>query len=747
MKSHASRLSPRRLAARAALPAALALLVLAVGSPAVADVVYKRNGEVLEGKVSDRGDHIFLKQKLGGVRIPKDQIDRITYDKTPEGAKASDEPDDIVVQTGGREVRGRARFSPDGKEVWVTVRGQKVSIPADHVREIHWKGVKPKKEAKPEAGRSKEEIQKKIRESLAQLESEDALARRSATQELKRIGVFAIPMIETLHKESEAGSTRRAILDEILRFHRLKAIIDSNAESKIPDIYDRLASLDPERRAGVLKEIVLDAPKSAPKILMHFLEEDRDTSVRALCVSQLSMLRCFKELLAILKMPNGRLRVAAAMALGDHGILTGVPVLVDLLALDDKDYRTVIEKKDVGAQEKAIAQRNLQQLFTLRALAGQKLREITGQDFGFRPLATNEERLKAVERWRRWWKRNETRLLEQSAKLAASQVNDDDRKQAAKYWTEANDQLARFEGMKKLTGGERRDMFERVAFLYKRAIQFDPTFVKARISLAYVYYNELGRLGEAKLQLRSVLNQTSGVKSKLPRTLCYIHLAAVARREGDFKEAELRLYDARRLDDTNLDVHLAMGDLYLEWALLSGRLPSDRFGSLPSGQPREETDKGARKATREERAKAVRDRREARTKLIKKRLVQAQVAYKRGLDEVYRQEETLRADSQKLITTDNSDFRKAALLQALRANLKALGLRSASFYYGLGRVDASLGFYQSAQRNFSMASKMDLGNKRYKKAARYWKDIVAEQRREAAKNPPKVREETGGESE
>ena len=42
---------------------------------------------------------------------------------------------------------------------------------------------------------------------------------------------------------------------------------------------------------------------------------------------------------------------------------------------------------------------------------------------------------------------------------------------------------------------------------------------------------------------------------------------------------------------------------------------------------------------------------------------------------------------------------------------------------------------------------MDLGNKRYKKAARYWKDIVAEQRREAAKNPPKVREETGGESE
>lgn len=704
--------------------------ILALPSEALADKVFMRDGRVMTGEVIDQGDYIKLISKLGGIRIPMKDVLRIERDKPL--APTDKEPDDIVIQTGGRILRGRATISPDGNFVWVTVRGQKVSIPRDHVREILKHG-KRKTELE-----TKGELAQRIKNHIKELSSKDTDKRVAARAALLKLGVFSIPLIKEIAKDLPKSDPVHQVLEAIVKEHGLKSVVSEAAESKIKNVYKRLASPLSETRIAVIKEIVLEAPKAAPKILLHFLKFDKEPEVRALCVSQLSMLRCFNELASVLKLPNGRMRLAAAIALGEHGILAGVPVLIDALEISVAPYQKVLADKKADPKAKMAAQNQLAQLNQLRHLASLKLREFTGHNFGYEIFDGEKNQKVAIKKWRNWWLQDGKRILEKSVKMVEGVETDSkERKEAIRYWTRGGQLQAEFEAMKggddrNLSGIERRTKFKEVSIFYRRAIQIDPTFVPARLALAYVYYSELNKLEEAKAELKSVLNQTLDVKSKLPRRTAYLYMANIARREGDFKEAELRLYDAlklvnqdRDLDfDMRLDLHLALGDLYMDWALTRRVLPRDAV-ELEAGSSKKDKDgKVMKKTGTKKEGKVTEKAKKDNVRTVTLHLNNAKASYERGLLEINRQDQALREEAQRLIDTKSNDLRKASLLQSLRANIKQLGVRSGAFYYGVGRSSAALGFSRNAEQNFSMAARMNPKNERFRKAAKYWKDLI-----------------------
>ena len=81
-------------------PTFAAALLLAGASAALADRVHLKNGRVLEGEVTDKGDSLEVRSKNGiTASIPKDQVVKIEEAVTPEAAlaarRAALPPDDL----------------------------------------------------------------------------------------------------------------------------------------------------------------------------------------------------------------------------------------------------------------------------------------------------------------------------------------------------------------------------------------------------------------------------------------------------------------------------------------------------------------------------------------------------------------------------------------------------------------------------------------------------------------------------
>lgn len=686
-------------------PAAL-IFGLLIG-PASADTVYLRDSTVLKGKVIDQGKTILLKRKLGGVVIDKTRIDRIVRDASMVSGDASRE--DVIIQTGGQPLRGRVEISPNGEEVWIFKSGNKMAIPRDHVRKILWGGVEEKKEDKAEA------IKRRIDKLIEKLNGTSE-EREGSKKELVQLGVFAIPYIKERQKALGERHPAYPVLGEVLRYNGLKAVITSEIESKVDDIYRRLSSDSADERMQVIKAMVLDVPEEAAPVLLYVLRQDEEPAVRALCVSQLSLLRSFKELMEVLKTPKGDLRMAAAIALGEHGILAGVPVLIDALELNADEHRAVLEDPKADEEAKDQARDQFRRILALNRIADVKLRAFTGQEFGYTPGAPSEINDKALERWRAWWEKNGKDLIEQGYKLARGlDEENDDRKTALRLWDKGDKLQNELALVEKLDGQDRRDAFVKAAYFYKQALKVDPTFIKARLSLSYLYYTELDNAKQAIFELRRVLNQTSGPRLRMPRALAYFHLACIHRREGDFPEAERRYYDALKLNPEDLQVHLAIGDLYIDWSLVNARL-----------RPDEKTLQASAKKDPEAAKKALEAARKLHTDRIRARLEKAQQTYKRGLDELFRQEQILREEADKLLGSSATDSKRSALLESLRSNIRALIERSAAFYFGIGRADAALGFERAAERNFAKATRLAPDNKQYKETAEFWKSVIEE---------------------
>ena len=84
-------LDTARLLRALALAGGTVALVLGAQRPALADrVTLKKDGRVLEGRVIDRGDFIYLEQEKGGINIPRGEILKVEFDDTGEVVRSAE---------------------------------------------------------------------------------------------------------------------------------------------------------------------------------------------------------------------------------------------------------------------------------------------------------------------------------------------------------------------------------------------------------------------------------------------------------------------------------------------------------------------------------------------------------------------------------------------------------------------------------------------------------------------------------
>jgi hypothetical protein len=100
----------------------LAALLLAGASSALADRVHLKNGRVLEGEVTDKGDALEVRSKNGiTASIPKDQVVRIEEAVTPEAAlaarRAALPPDDLQAHLRLARDYDKARLEAEARSL------------------------------------------------------------------------------------------------------------------------------------------------------------------------------------------------------------------------------------------------------------------------------------------------------------------------------------------------------------------------------------------------------------------------------------------------------------------------------------------------------------------------------------------------------------------------------------------------------------------------------------------------------
>ena len=356
-----------------------------------ADVVYLRDGRVLEGEVEERGNTVSIMQDQGGITVLREEVLRIEY----EGPREEDRPRNIdeVLLRNGRVIRGDARVTEDGAEVIVRQgdRGE-VRHPRQDVAMIRWRDGT---EDTPAVGEDMERLHATLLQLVNDLTGRDPALAAQARRELLALGPFARSYLDALSQEEPA---LLEILEDLDRLEEIRQHMPARVEELVPNLGERLVSDAAEDRERALRAVVVEAPDDVGPLLLFMCRTDPTNAIKAYCVTQMASLRCFEELAEVLKMPNGPLRLSAALALGDAGIYAGVPILIDALRLDDPQAPN--------------------ESLQIRTVAVDKLREYTGQFFGFRPEGRGEDREAALQRWERWWQENGDELVRLPALLA-----------------------------------------------------------------------------------------------------------------------------------------------------------------------------------------------------------------------------------------------------------------------------------------------------------------------------------------
>jgi tetratricopeptide (TPR) repeat protein len=414
------------------------------------------------------------------------------------------------------------------------------------------------------------------------------------------------------------------------------------------------------------------------------IKTDDSPRVRAYCVSQLAALRRFDELAEVLKMNDGQLRLAAAFALGDQGILAGVPILIEALRLSDPE---------------------------LRAVAAQKLTEYTGQHFGYRPQGTPEDREAAIARWNQWWNENGAELVRTSLRTHApdsvgSTITTEERDRAKELWSEANRRIAlamREQAPDASTGpapagapaapapqsaASRRAGLDQAQELLRQALDLDPSLSSARMTRAVLLYEELGRPRDAEKELFLILDRAEHDDTQDPnaaKKFANYHLGMICLREGMWERATVRFSQALQYDPDFGDALLAMGDTHLARA----------FASADQGGP-------ADPAARREALDAARQ------------------AFRQALASLEKQEADLRSVTRDLVSEAPDTLAEGQALQAVRRSLGALQRQRAAVHFRLGRVCAALQDDDGTRDAYRTACTLDPGNETYRDALKAW---------------------------
>lgn len=647
------------------------VIALALGV-AHADTVVLKDGRVLTGTVIERGDRVFVEMPLGGLSVARSEVVRI------EGADGTvitpDQPEvveDVVILRDGRRLHGDVRISEDGSEVIVSMgeRGE-ARHPRYSVAKI--KRRDGTEEIAP-AAEENAELRVTIKQRVGQLADASPAIRAEARRELLALGPFAKSYLAKLASEN---ADLIPIMEELDLLEAFRKVLPSRVEEAIPHLAERLVARGEEGipvRESALKAIVLEAPDAAGPVLLHAVASDPSKRIKAYGISQLAALRCYEELAQVLKLTDGPLRLAAAFALGDSGIYVGVPILIEALKLQDPAA--------VDIREAAIT----------------KLREYTGQFFGYRARASVAERAAAAEKWEQWWKENGNDVVRDSLKqvapdLPGGRVTEEERVEAAQKWEQATRVMA--EAVEGELGDEanpearrsRRRKLEQAERLLGEALVLDPGISTARMTRAVLLYEEFARYEDAKRELGLILTRAEHDPGDpdVAKKFAYYHLGQVGLVEGKLERAAVCFTQALNYDEHFAEAHEGQGDAYMREGL-----------ELRGNDSQSEA-----------------QRREA--------LHNARQSYRNALAAQTHHEEQLHALMRELVTDAPSDIEEGKVLQSVKRSTRSMDRYKAELYFKLGRVNAALHDEGRAFEAYRAARQIDPTNEAYREAVKLW---------------------------
>jgi tetratricopeptide (TPR) repeat protein len=521
------------------------------------DEVVLADGTKIRGRVVDPGGPAVKVIRESGathgsVSILKRDIKELHLRSDP-GAEVLHE--DVVHLAGGQEIRGCAQVSADGATVSVTMKKegkeQTVAFPRSEVIRIEYAPSRDQA-AKNAPVQLKDSLGEIIDKRLSELASADEEVSNAAAEKLVSLGVFAVGHLkEKLPKLEEAVARKVA---RIIEINEIKSYISAEAMKAFnkpgeKNIYERLTSTDADAKLATLQELSLIEEGEMAPLLCHLARQKKEAAeVRVYCLHMLAQAEHNNDLLELMTEDDGWLRLAAALHLADNGIYAGVPHFIAALNMSDEKYRKV---------------------------AVEKLRQASGENFGFDPAGPEKERLAAIKKWEDWWSKNSDKVLRQSLKLISSkQIADDDRSFSRIYHKRAEEAWA-------------AGKFEQALESFGKSVELDPSNLTARLSKAIMLYTELGKNKEAMSEISTILRRYSDELVPMIRKQALYHAAMISLSEGNWRDAIHDLQSAITLDERYTDGYIALGKTYYVQAVTDDMIARERLSLLPKDEREE----------------------------------------------------------------------------------------------------------------------------------------------------------------
>jgi tetratricopeptide (TPR) repeat protein len=330
----------------------------------------------------------------------------------------------------------------------------------------------------------------------------------------------------------------------------------------------------------------------------------------------------------------------------------------------------------------------------IRVAAITKLREYTGQHFGYRPRASVTDRTKAADKWETWWTENGTDVVRDSLKqvapdLPGGRVTDEETVEATQLWDQATRVLAEsldHDDNAPDSRRARRRKLERALALLKQALDLDPGLSTARMTYAVLLYEEFERFEQAKRELGLIISRAKHDPGDpdAAKKFAHFHLGQVALAQGHWEKATVRFTQSLNYDQHFAKAHEGQGDAYMQLAF--------------SAQGAESQDEAAR--------------REA--------LESARVSYRSALAAQTHHEENLHQLMRELVTDAPSDIEEGKVLQSVQRSTRSMDRYKATLYAKLGRVNAGLHDEARALESYRAALRIVPDNEEYRRAVELW---------------------------
>ena len=490
-----------------------------------------RNGRRLEGRVYDmRDQYVELHQPLGSSRLPKSEIE--AWGVLPDAGTEGQAPNLLIVVDNGHEIAGKATYREDTLEWVIELPTGQARYPEKRVRRtIPATGITSDGLYTP-----RRDFEERIARAIADVRSGERLRVDRGRDYLVQAGFFALrPIAKSLESEGDHPILKEISLDE-----RLRVVVPEGTENSNPTLLRDVTTGLPSLRVEALRRALIElGAELYPLLGLLLLDDDQPAEVRSFATEVLGRMHCIPELLRAYEDSEGQAQFAIAIALGDNGIYLGIPTLIEALELPASASSGPRSRRT--AQELAIA----------------RLREYSGEHFGFSMDSTPEERAQVIAQWREWWKANRE-TIEDAARSALSEVDENPRRRrAADIWRQ---------GMIARSNGQMESAME----FFRRAHEEDPTSAAPLISLGVLAYTYRKSPQQGIDYFRQALSRPEGEGEKDLRRTCFLHLGRIYHSVRDFDLASKSFEKAIEIDPGYSVAWFGLGTVQFQEALLLG---------------------------------------------------------------------------------------------------------------------------------------------------------------------------------